>query len=237
MMNRCRYPNSSPTDRPRSAVVSADVSGLLFGRPAMMPSSADRAISRRRPRALTAATILRMRSAGLIAAMLVLGATAPQAAFAADCVARPSLQAGEAGHWRYRIDRPSHRKCWYVEGEPSAVEPSTAGSRPAGTETTSLASFFSSLVPAWQSVASIRRQPDPDAAATTPAPSIDTAAPRRGASASHRRALNASRAAKLAQAHQFHAERVERADQQHQLDPSQREDLFEEFLHWSTLRP
>ena len=215
-------------------MVSADVSNSVFGRPAMMPSRADRAISGRQPRALTAAAILRMRLAGLIAAMLALSAAPPQTALAADCVARPSLQAGEAGHWRYRLDRLSHRKCWYVQAEPSTVEPSAAGSKPAGTEATSLASFFSSLVPAWQSIASIRRQPDADAAATAPAPSIDTAAPRKSASVSHRRTLEASRAARLAQSHQYHAERT---DQQHQLDPAQREELFEEFLHWSAVRP
>ena len=215
-------------------MVSADVSNSVFGRPAMMPSRADRSISGRQPRAVIAAAILRMRLAGLIAAILALSAAPPPTALAADCVARPSLQAGEAGHWRYRFDRLSHRKCWYVQSERSAVEPSTADSKPAGTEATSWTSFFSSLVPAWQSVASIRRQPDADAAATSPAPSIDTSAPRRGASASHRRAVDASRAARLAQSHQFHAERT---DQQHQLDPSQREELFEEFLHWSAVRP
>jgi hypothetical protein len=201
----------------------------------MMPSLADRAISGRRPRALTAAAILRLRSAGLIAAILALSAAAPQAALAADCVARPTLQAGEAGHWRYRLNRLSHRKCWYVQAEPSSVAPPTADSRPAGTEPTSLTSFFSSLVPAWQSIASIRRQPDADAAATSPAPSIDTAAPpRKSAAAPHKRALDASRAARLAPSHQFHAEHT---DHQHQLDPAQREELFEEFLHWSAVRP
>ena len=209
-------------------MASADVPSWVFGRPAMMPSLADHAISGRQLRALTAAAI------GLIAAILALSAAAPQAALAADCVARPSLQAGEAGHWRYRLDRLSHRKCWYVQAEPSTVEPSAAGSKPAGTEATSLASFFSSLVPAWQSIASIRRQPDADAVATSPAPSIDTAAPRKSASVSHRRTLEASRAARLAQSHQYHAERT---DQQHQLDPAQREELFEEFLHWSAVRP
>jgi len=215
-------------------MASADVSSSVFGRPVVMPSLTDRAISARQPRALTAAAISRMRSAGLIAAILALSAAAPQAAHAADCVARPSLQAGEAGHWRYRLDRLSHRKCWYVQGEPSSVQPPTADPRPAATEPTSLASFFSSLVPAWQSIASIRRQPDADAAATSPAPSIDTAVARKSASASHKRALEASRATRLAQSHHYHAEHT---DQPHQLDPAQREELFEEFLHWSAARP
>jgi hypothetical protein len=31
-----------------------------------------------------------------------------------DCLTQPNLKAG-GGHWYYRIDRTTHRKCWYQE--------------------------------------------------------------------------------------------------------------------------
>src|ERR1700761_1429120 len=39
----------------------------------------------------------------------------PNPSHAADeCLSAPQHQAGEVGHWFYRIDRESHRKCWYL---------------------------------------------------------------------------------------------------------------------------
>jgi len=35
---------------------------------------------------------------------------------AAKCVQSPAGQAPEGEHWYYRLDRESHRKCWYVRG-------------------------------------------------------------------------------------------------------------------------
>ena len=33
---------------------------------------------------------------------------------AGTCIEGPNLNAGQGGHWYYRVDRINHRKCWYV---------------------------------------------------------------------------------------------------------------------------
>jgi len=182
-------------------------------------------LSTREPRLVTT-----IRSASLLAAVIVIGASAP-AAGATDCVGRPDLQAAQDGHWRYWVDRPSHRKCWYLERQSPSAGPSTAEPKPADAGTRNLPSVFSSLVTAWQSAVSTRPQPDP-AIADTPAPSPDQVVPKRGASASHGRrgVWHEKRTARLVQVHQ---PQLEHTDQHHQLDPAQRDALFEEFLHWS----
>jgi len=35
-------------------------------------------------------------------------------AYASDCVAAPGAAAPSGQHWYYRIDRPNHRRCWYL---------------------------------------------------------------------------------------------------------------------------
>jgi hypothetical protein len=35
-------------------------------------------------------------------------------AYANDCLAAPNASAPQGQHWYYRIDRPNHRKCWYL---------------------------------------------------------------------------------------------------------------------------
>jgi hypothetical protein len=70
-----------------------------------------------------------------IAAGLVAIAGKPTAA---DCLTQPNLRA-DGGHWYYRIDRPTNRKCWYqqtsrtevrsVTSSPPASPPSSAKSQ------------------------------------------------------------------------------------------------------------
>jgi hypothetical protein len=173
---------------------------------------------------------LRIRSASLLAALILLGTSAP-AALATDCVGQPGLQAAQDGHWRYWIDRPSHRKCWYLQRQSPSAGSSTSEPKPADAGATSFPSVFSSLVTAWQSAVSIRPQPDAPTA-DAPTPSADQIAPKRSASASRGRhgAWHEKRAARLVQLRQ---PQWEHADQHQQLDPAQRDALFEEFLHWS----
>src|SRR3954454_18334884 len=33
---------------------------------------------------------------------------------AEECLSAPHHKAGEVGYWFYRIDRDTHRKCWYL---------------------------------------------------------------------------------------------------------------------------
>jgi hypothetical protein len=51
---------------------------------------------------------------------------------AGDCVVHPNRQPAQDGHWYYRVDRVSYRKCWYLveprtsipQAEPTAARPS-----------------------------------------------------------------------------------------------------------------
>jgi hypothetical protein len=50
----------------------------------------------------------------IVAIMVAASAGAMPAARAADCLAGPNAQSPPGRHWYYRIDRASHRKCWYL---------------------------------------------------------------------------------------------------------------------------
>jgi hypothetical protein len=167
---------------------------------------------------------LPMRCASLLAAVIVLG-IGPTVLLAGDCVGQPNLQPAPEGHWYYRVDFPSRRKCWYLMRQQPSSEPSAEES--ASTATT-LTSLFASLSAAWQGATPARLE-------ATPAQSADPIALKKNTSRSHearRRVLNAKRAARLSQLST--ASRLKHADQQDQLDAAQREALFEEYLRWAT---
>ena len=178
-------------------------------------------------------TILRQRVgfAGLVAAVIALGAI-PSTALASDCVGQPNLQADHDGYWRYRLDPLSHRKCWYLQRQSQSKESSTAATKPAAAGEPSLPFGLSSLVAAWQSAVTNRPPQDTAIVGQPPAPDTESIAPRRSAFRSHGRhwGWHEKRAARLAMARQPQGEHT---DQHHQLDPAQRDALFEEFLHWS----
>jgi hypothetical protein len=57
----------------------------------------------------------RIRTTPALLALLALAATsASRSTRAEDCLAGPNGQASPGSHWYYRIDRATHRKCWYV---------------------------------------------------------------------------------------------------------------------------
>jgi len=178
-----------------------------------------------------------VRCASLLAAMIML-CSSPTLLFAGDCVGQPNLQTAQEGHWYYRLDPLNHRKCWYLmrqrpSSESSAGE-STSTVATAGTSTP----LFSSLSAIWQGVTSARLQQD--VAANVAAPTAlraDPIAPKKSTSQPNdARVFDAERAARFIQlstASRSTASRSVHADQQHQLDPSQREALFEKFLYWA----
>src|ERR1700730_7043274 len=54
-------------------------------------------------------------TAPLILAMLIAAtAGATGAARGEECLAGPNAQAPQGSHWFYRVDRATHRKCWYL---------------------------------------------------------------------------------------------------------------------------
>src|SRR5690349_12714484 len=57
----------------------------------------------------------RIRTTPALLAMLTLAAASAQySARAEDCLAGPNAHAPQGSHWYYRLDRATHRKCWYV---------------------------------------------------------------------------------------------------------------------------
>jgi hypothetical protein len=67
---------------------------------------------------------------------------------AGDCVVHPNRQLAQDGHWYYRVDRASYRKCWYlVESRTSIpqVEPTAPRRSPDLALQQTFSSFFSLL--------------------------------------------------------------------------------------------
>lgn len=57
----------------------------------------------------------RIRTMPALVVLLALAATsASRVTRAEDCLAGPNAQAPQGSHWYYRLDRATHRKCWYV---------------------------------------------------------------------------------------------------------------------------
>ena len=57
----------------------------------------------------------RIRTMPALLTLVALAATsASRAPRAEDCLAGPNAQSPQGSHWYYRIDRATHRKCWYL---------------------------------------------------------------------------------------------------------------------------
>lgn len=172
----------------------------------------------------------RVRCAGLLVTLIVLGAT--PTALAAGCVGQPNSQTVQDGHWYYRQDPLNHRKCWFLQRQPPSTGSSTLESESTAAGAANLTSFLSSLFAIRKSAVSSGQQKEAAIAPTTPEPSADPVAPKKRSIPlhEHRGALNAKQAARLIEIIQV---QLEHQDQQLQLDPAQREALFEEFLRWT----
>jgi len=79
--------------------------------------------------------------------VIMLGANSAALA-ASDCLAGANRQPVPGGHWYYRVDHASNRKCWYlVEPGARTLAADSLGSQPplAAAPPPTLSSFFSSL--------------------------------------------------------------------------------------------
>jgi hypothetical protein len=76
------------------------------------------------------------------------------AARAADCLAAPGSSTPQGGHWRYRMDRTTHSKCWYLADSNRTAQQATAQN--ASPDTSSATS------PATSSAPSSQAMPAPD---------------------------------------------------------------------------
>jgi hypothetical protein len=99
-----------------------------------------------------ASTVIR----NVFAATLITSAvwTTSHMAVAADgCLTRPDLRAEQGGHWYYRVDRVSHRHCWYQQASAPEIRdtrPPTAIQNPtpvaSANPVTSLLTAISAIV-------------------------------------------------------------------------------------------
>jgi hypothetical protein len=91
----------------------------------------------------------------LFASAIAVGlvAIAGKPAAADTCLTQPNLRA-DGGRWYYRVDRPTHRKCWYQQ-TPRTEARSTTSSRPSPAKSNSLSSWLPSF-----STALTRKTPD-----------------------------------------------------------------------------
>lgn len=71
------------------------------------------------------------RTAKFVAAIFLLPAAGPLAttSAAADCLSEPKDQTPAGSHWRYRVEHPSNRHCWYLRRE--GEKPAQLATRPA----------------------------------------------------------------------------------------------------------
>ena len=54
---------------------------------------------------------------GITVALAAVNVTVKPSRAADDCLAGPSAAAPQGSHWYYRVDRATHRECWYLGSE------------------------------------------------------------------------------------------------------------------------
>jgi len=165
---------------------------------------------------------VRATSATLLAGALMASTNAARAA--SDCLATPDRQAGPGGHWYYRIDRSTQRKCWYLTQSgataPAAAEPELAQS------TNDPLSWLSSAL------AAITRP----ASAPTPEPRVAARDGNTEASeVQRRRKVHVARRAdqeREASPPRTSAQPASSSPAPSPIDPAANEALFRQFLQW-----
>jgi hypothetical protein len=168
----------------------------------------------------------RVMSCGLLATVIMLGTNC--AALAADdCLAGPSRPPAQGGHWYYRVDRINNRKCWYLV-EPAGQTPTAEAAEPQPSPPPApqptFGSFFSSLT-GGSTGSTSATQPD----TLNSDARVQTANP-----------LELKKAALAPKPHQSPRARppAEHADERGvpPLNQTERDALFQEFLHWKDRR-
>lgn len=168
----------------------------------------------------------RLMSCGLLAMVIVLG-TSCAALAADDCLPGPSRPPAQGGHWYYRVDRVSNRKCWYL-AEPARQTPTAEAAEPQpspqATPQPTFGSFFSSLTGG-----------STGSTSATQADTLNSDA--RGQTANPTELKKAALAPKPHQPSRVRPP-AERADEPGAppLNQAERDALFQEFLRWKDRR-
>jgi hypothetical protein len=158
---------------------------------------------------------------------------------AGKCVGQPNHQSAQDGHWHYRVDRVSHRKCWYlVELRTRMPQAEAPEARPAPDATSQpmLSSFFSLLLADLKGARTAGAQQD---AANGDARPVQTDGLKNGEVSRLKRARiarhpdsNTAPAPTLNRPSPT-VPHVERMAQPLPLDTAERDALFQEFLRWN----
>ncbi len=162
---------------------------------------------------------------------------------AGTCIEGPNLNAGQGGHWYYRVDRINHRKCWYVmeaglrtyEGLPLEPMPS-----PTSPSNLTLLSWFPWLGAGLPGSASAGMQPSstPEARVPSAAPrgkvvhAVANERPRFARPPETKDVATAERNQPSSRSSAQHAEQVN----SQQPDQAAQDALFLEFLRWKELQ-
>jgi hypothetical protein len=173
--------------------------------------------------------------------LLVMLGTNRAALAADDCLAGPNRPPAQGGHWYYRVDHASNRKCWYLV-EPAARGPAAEAPEPQPASEAipppTFGSFFSALTAGFPG-ATAGAQPDPttgDARITQTARPDDPRNDATGPGRSPRIARHPDAVAALVP--KLHRPAHARPPAEHADQPAappaqaERDALFQEFLKW-----
>jgi hypothetical protein len=156
-----------------------------------------------------------------------------QAALAQEaCLAHPNRTASPGTHWYYRIDRPTHRQCWYLKDfgtKPRVTAPQEAALPYASPQVPANAGDEQGFMAWLSSVWKTNKRPN-QAAPDTPAPQVAN----RNSVKQPPRPAPKARHADVARASPPATPRAvtEAQDADVPLDEAKRAELFQEFLRW-----
>jgi hypothetical protein len=153
-----------------------------------------------------------------------------------DCLAQPTRQLGQGGHWYYRLDRVDKRKCWYLEGPGETPRDAGAMVGRLSPDTPTLSSVFSLLATDFWGATAAKAQQD---ATSKDAHHLHNATEdRRSSDFGVRRPLSAQysdpNTAPKARSHRPSSAppRAKGMDQSSALGQPERDALFQDFLRW-----
>jgi hypothetical protein len=87
--------------------------------------------------------------ASLVATLVVAAtvATSRSARAADDCIAKPNAAAPQGSHWYYRVDRTTHRPCWFLGAQGAKVRRAATAKPPASARPVALNAATTSVEP------------------------------------------------------------------------------------------
>ena len=186
----------------------------------------------------------------LAAAVTTAAVLTSHAAFAAEpCLTRPDLRAVEGGHWYYRVDRVTKRKCWYQQASGSESRDARLLRRTAEQDPNPVVSWVASVAALATGTSSNTIEQD-TAFRNSRSAEIPERTFKRRSRTAWRADSDARIAGRDANARRLESKAIERetavpvppspparqAPTSAPLDALQREGLFQDFLRWQERR-